>query len=159
MRNSYLFPYKWKVVSCVVFVIMVGLFFSDIIWSIDYNFNFLDVRMPAITSKPLFGERSFFTMQDTNLTYPFFITLLIASGLVYGFSKERQEDEMISELRKESLIWAVYANYTVLLLSLFLLFDFDMIGLIIINVFTLLIFFILRFEWKKYQLQKSSYEE
>lgn len=159
MKNSYLFPHQWKLVSRVIFFLMVILFFADVVWNIEYHFNFLDVRMPAITVKPLFGERSFFTMQDTNLTYPLFITLLIASGLIYGFSKERREDEMISNIRKESLVWAVYANYAFLLLSLFLLFDFDMIGLIIINVFTLLIFFILRFEWKKYQLKNSSDEE
>jgi hypothetical protein len=138
---------------------MIAVFFTDILWSMNYDLSILDVRMPAITKKPLFGSRTFFTMQETNLTYPILMLLLIGSGLVYGFSKERLEDEMISDLRKESLVWAVYVNYIVLLISLFLLFDFDMIGLIIINVFTLLIFFILRFEWKKYQLKRASHEE
>ena len=159
MNTSYLFPHRWKLWAGFVFIIMVGLFLVELIWTVNLSFEFLDVRVPAITSNPLFGERSFFTMVHTNLTFPIFITLLIGSGLVFGFSRERREDEMISEIRKESLVWAVYVNYSVLLVSLFLFFNFDAIGLIIINVFTLLIFFVLRFEWKKHQLKKSSHEE
>jgi uncharacterized membrane protein len=145
--------------SGITFMIMVILFFVELIWSVNFHFDFLDVRLPALTTNPLFGERSFFTMTNTNLTFPILITLLIGSGLVFGFSKERREDEMISEIRKECLVWAVYVNYLILIICMFLFFDFDALWLIIINVFTLLIFFVLRFEWKKHQLKNTSDEE
>ena len=159
MNHHYLFPYKWKNASQIVFILLVLLFTADLIWNIDYSISFLDMNLPVITSKPLFSDRSYFTLQSTNLTYPLLLMLLIISGLVYGFSKEKNEDEMIADIRKVSLVWAVYTNYTVLILSLFLLADFDMIGLIVINVFTLLIFFIARFEWKKHQLKSVGDEE
>lgn len=158
MKN-YLFPYKYKKVGLLLFTIGFSLFIMGMLFNVDVELSFLDIRMPVIMTNPLFSEREYFQMVETNISIHLIILTIIIGGLLFGFSKERIEDELISDIRKSSLIWAIYFNYSILILSLFFLTDLDMIVMTVFNVFTLLLFFIIRLEWKKHQLQKASDEE
>ena len=55
----------------------------------------------------------------------------------------------------ESLIWATYVNYLVLLVAILLLFDFTFFNVMVCNMFTVLIFFIVRFHYVLYKSKKS----
>jgi len=82
------------------------------------------------------------------------------SSLLVAFSKEESEDEYISKIRLESLVWAVYFNYAILLISSLFIFDFAFLWVMIFNMFTILLFFIIRFNWQIYKLKKFvHYEE
>ena len=82
-------------------------------------------------------------------------TLLVLSGLfLIAFSKEKIEDEQITRLRLEFLQWAVYFNYFILILSLFLTNGIDFIDILRLNIWIPLIFFIVRFKWKLFQLNR-----
>ena len=65
--------------------------------------------------------------------------------LLIAFSKEKVEDEMISQLRLESLQWAVYVNYLVLGVLILLVHGGLFFSVMIYNLFTVLIVFIIRF--------------
>lgn len=158
MKN-YLFPNKYKKVGLLLFTIGFSLFIMGMLFNVDVELSFLDIRMPVIMTNPLFSEREYFQMVETNISTHLIILAIIVGGLLFGFSKERIEDELISDIRKSSLIWAIYFNYSILILSLFFLANFDMIMMTVFNVFTLLLFFIIRLEWKKYQLKTASHEE
>ncbi|MDF2431352.1 MAG: hypothetical protein JWP44_983 [Mucilaginibacter sp.] len=86
----------------------------------------------------------------------FFIatTLLVAIGLfLIAFSKEKIEDEQISQLRLDSLQWAVYFNYFLLITSLILTNDIEHV--LFLNLWVPLIFFIVRFRWVIFRLNRS----
>ena len=159
MKNTYLFPHRYKKLGLLFFSVGFTLFIMAFLFNFETGLSILEVKMPVIMTNPIFGDREFFQIVETNITMHLIILSIIIGGLVFGFSKERVEDELIGDIRKSSLIWAVYFNYSLLILSLFLLADFDMIAMIVLNVFTLLLFFIIRFEWKKYQLKTASNEE
>jgi len=77
-------------------------------------------------------------------------TLLMAIGLfLAAFAKERIEDEQISQLRLDSLQWAIYVNYLLLIVSLILTNDTQHI--LFLNLLVPLVFFIVRFQWKIFQ--------
>ncbi|WP_339686314.1 hypothetical protein [uncultured Nonlabens sp.] len=158
MKN-YLFPNKYKKIGLLLFVAGFTLLLMGFLFNVDVELSYLDIKMPVIVTNPFFSERQYFQMVETNISLHLIILSIIIGGLVFGFSKERVEDELISDIRKSSLIWAIYFNYSLLILSLFFLADLDMIMMIVLNVFTLLLFFIIRFEWKKYQLKAASHEE
>ncbi|QJP34798.1 hypothetical protein F0365_10555 [Nonlabens sp. Ci31] len=158
MKN-YLFPNKYKKAGLLLFIVGFTLFIMGLFFNVDVELSFLDIRMPVIMTNPLFSERQYFQMVETNISIHLIILSIIIGGLMFGFSKERIEDELISDIRKSSLIWAIYFNYSILILSLFFLADFDMLMMTVFNVFTLLLFFIIRFEWKKHQLKTASHEE
>jgi hypothetical protein len=159
MKNSYLFPNKYKKIGLLLFVAGFTLLIMGLLFDVDVELSYLDIKMPVIVNNPIFSERHYFQIVETNITVQIIILSIIIGGLLLGFSKERVEDELIRDIRNKSLVWAVYLNYSLLILSLFVVVDLDMFTMIILNVFTLLLFFIIRFEWKKYVLKKTSHEE
>ena len=71
--------------------------------------------------------------------------------ILIAFSKEKTEDEMIGQLRLESLQWSVYANYLVLALAIMLVYDSAFFNVLVYNMFTMLVVFIARFRWLIYR--------
>lgn len=155
MKN-YLFPHRFKLPGMILFIIGLCLLLLSFfeIYIPDW-----EVPFPYITYEALFGEREYFVIKEMSLGTILPILLYIIGGLFFGFSKESQEDELINAIRKNSLVWAVYINHIVLLVMLLFIGGFDFFGVIIMSSFSLLLFFIIRFQWKKYQLNTTSDEE
>ena len=163
MKSNYLFPHKYKKFGWMVLVptLVVGLitFFNE------YEPSFLNFNMPAIFMEsvgfpPDQANDRLFGMVKNNILNEIIGVTLIISSLIVAFSKEKSEDEYIANIRLESLVWAVYVNYGILLLSFMFVYDFAFFRVMVFNMFTLLFFFIIRFNWQISTLQKSaSYAE
>jgi len=80
------------------------------------------------------------------------ILLIIFGLLLIAFSKEKTEDELLSQLRLDSLQWAMYLNYAIFAICVILFHGLHFLPVIIFNVITPLVFFIIRFRWKVYLL-------
>ena len=99
-------------------------------------------------------------MVSNNILNEILGILVIVSSLFVAFSKEKSEDEYISKIRLESLVWAVYFNYGILLFSFLFIYNFSFFWVMLFNMFTVLVFFIIRFNWQISVLKKSAvYEE
>ena len=158
MKLNYLFPNKFKKIGWFILIpsVLVGL--VSLIY--EYEPNFLDFNVPAIFINDFFKDKQLFGMVNNNILNEIFGILIIISSLFVAFSKEKSEDEYISKIRLESLVWAVYVNYGILLFSFLLIFDFSFLWVMIFNMFTVLLFFIIRFNWQISKLKKSArYEE
>jgi hypothetical protein len=86
----------------------------------------------------------------------FFIstTLLMSLGLFFvAFASEKIEDEQIKHLRLDSLRWAIYINYLILIISL--VFVNDTAHILELNLWVPLFFFIIRFRWVIFLLNRS----
>ena len=86
----------------------------------------------------------------------FFIctSLVMVTGLfLVAFAKEKMEDEHIWQLRLDSLRWAIYINYLILIISL--VFIEDVGHMLDLNLFVPLLFFIIRFRWVMVRLNSS----
>ena len=73
------------------------------------------------------------------------------------YTKEKIEDEFIFKLRNDSLVWAIILNYVVLLLTVIFIYEGNFFTVLVYNMFTPLIFFIIRFNFLKYK--SRSHEE
>ncbi len=82
---------------------------------------------------------------------------IIIGGLLVGFTKEKVEDEFIYKLRKDSLVWAIIFNYAVLIFTIIFVYSLTFFDVLVFNMFTPLIFFIVRFNFLKHK--SLSYEE
>ena len=154
MKVNYLFPRKYKKIGWLILIpsIIIGLVTHLLVYEPD----FLDFKVPAV----FFDDGLTFKLFNTNILNEVFGILIIISSLLVGFSKEKLEDEYISKIRLESLVWAVYVNYGILLISFLFFFDEAFLEIMIFNMFTVLLFFIIRFHWQISKLKKSaSYEE
>jgi hypothetical protein len=129
-----------------------------------YNFKFIGLFIIVLAHLPITHFLKQHDLVNTNpagLFTPahiFFISnlLMIVIGLLMiAFSKEKIEDEQISQLRLDSLQWAIYVNYTVLVLSLIFTNGIDAVDVLKLNLWVPLIFFIVRFRWALYRLNSS----
>lgn len=137
----FLFPTWLKIPGLILFALslLLGIFF------IIFNFepNFLEV--PAFN---IFGNTEIFGMGKTNNLIDESISLgIIIGGLFAGFSREKHEDEYINILRLESLVWAVYINFFILILAIILISGIGFLNVMMYNMFTILIFFVFRFNF------------
>ena len=158
MKLNYLFPNKYKKIGWLIFIpsAIIGL----ITLILDFEPNSLDFNVPAIFIEELLGDKHFFGIVNNNILNEILGVLILLSSLLVAFSKEESEDEYISKIRLESLVWAIYFNYAILLISSLFIFDFAFLWVMIFNMFTILLFFIVRFNWQIYKLKKFvHYEE
>ena len=154
MKLNYLFPNKYKKVGWLILIPSV------ITLILEFEPNSLDFNVPAIFIDELFGDKHFFGTVKNNILNEILGALILLSSLLVAFSKEESEDEYISKIRLESLVWAVYFNYAILLISFVLIFDLAFLWVMIFNMFTILLFFIIRFNWQISKLKKiAHYEE
>ncbi len=81
---------------------------------------------------------------------------VIAAGLIIGmllvaFSKEKIEDEYINKVRLESLQISVLINYLLLIICILLIYDVEFLSVMTYNMFTILLLFIIRFNFIIYR--------
>jgi len=157
MKLNYLFPNKYKKIGWLILIpsAIIGL----ITLILEFEPNYLDFNVPAIFIDEFFGDKHFIGIVNNNVLNEILGVLIILSSLLVAFSKEKSEDEYISKIRLESLVWAVYLNYAILLISFPFIFDLSFLWVMIFNMFTILLFFIIRFNWQISKLKKSAHYE
>ncbi len=157
MKTHYLFPNRFKKIGWLLFIsgIILGVV-SEISQS---DFAFLNVKVFAIADQAIFGKTVFFTISESNILGEIVGLLLIIGAIFIAFSKEKSEDEFISRIRLESLVWATYINYAILIFTIVFIYGLAFLDVLVFNMFTLLIFFIIRFNWVLYKTKKQVRDE
>ena len=158
MKLNYLFPHPYKRIGLMLLIpLMIAGWF---IINFDVEPEFLDFEVPALFVDEIFGDKFMFGLTENNILNEIIGVALIICFLMVAFSKEKQEDELIEKIRLDSLVWATYANYAVLLFSMLFVFGMSFFWVMICNMFTILLFFIIRFNWQVRALNKNmSHEE
>lgn len=160
MKTSYLFPYRFKKASGFLFWITLLLLFSYVMFDSYGNFEIKTKVFAVVGDTGLLGGNAWFSWVENSIVDEILFIVLIISGLIYAFSKEKIEDEMVSKIRLDSLVWATYFNYISILLCYMFLYGFAFLNVMMIALFSHLLFFIVRFRWVMYKQNKSlSYEE
>jgi hypothetical protein len=159
MKLNFLFPNKYKKIGWLILIPSAIIGLSTLIY--EYEPSFLDFNVPAIFVDELFSvNKKTFRMVTNNILNEILGVLIIISTFLVAFSKEKSEDEYISKIRFESLAWAVYFNYAILILTFLFIYDFAFLWVMVFNMFTVLLFFIVRFNWQISKLKTTtSYEE
>ncbi len=153
MKTNYLLPNKLKKFGWVFFIIGFALWILSMIFTSEPDF--LNFKVFAISDTFIFSDELFFEMTENNVFDEIIGLLLIFGSIFIALSKEKSEDEFISKIRLESLVWATYINYAILVLAILFIFGFSFFTVLVYNMFTLLIFFLIRFNWMIYKLKKS----
>jgi hypothetical protein len=143
MKSRFLFPYWCRYLGW-------GLVIAHVPMSIIGRYNGMINPLDSAPATPaLFsGEHLFFICTSLVMTLGLFIA---------AFSREKIEDEQIWHIRLDSLRWAIYINYLVLIASL--IFIYDTAHILELNLWVPLIFFIIRFRWVIFRLNRSLHKE
>ena len=151
---NYLFNYKYKKISGWIFYlsIPIGLF---LLWN-DRIHDVFVVNVFSIFSYEWIGsERTGFGWIENGLGDEIFTLLIIISGLVNSFSKEKIEDELISRIRLESLSLSLFISFGFIIISTFLVYNLIYMYVLVFNLFLIILLFNLIFKVRLYKHYKS----
>ena len=162
MKTRFLFPNSFKTLGWVLFVPSFILFLLQIleVFPVDEGNSFMNIKTFAVYNDLwLFNEKGFFKIITNNISDEVITLSIIIGGLFIGFSKLKNEDEMISKIRYESLVWATYFNYAIFVFCTLFIFGMVYLNVLYFNIFTLLLFFIIRFHYMIYKLNKTNQDD
>ncbi len=176
MKHLFLFPHSFKKPALVVLILtLLTVFFVDKDYKVnvkeydtetgvtafgyfvhiyDSEYGFFCINEYVESSESYRSENRYVDIRNTLEG-----SLLILSLLIFAFSKEKREDEYIQKIRLDSLLWATYVNYGLLFLAFWFVWGFDFFSVMVYNMFTHLIIFIVRFTYFKYKLKLSTKHE
>jgi hypothetical protein len=152
---KYLFNYKWKRISGWIFylTIPVGMYllftdsFEDLLKIQVFSLFHYETIFTTSDTENIIGSRGFQWIEngfvDEILTF-----VIIVSGIIHSFCKEKIEDELISKLRMDSLVISLYINYGVLIFFNFFVYELSYFYVMVFHLFTILILFNLIFRYK-----------
>jgi hypothetical protein len=158
MTHKLLLPNRFKKIGWLLLIpaTIAGIFVS----LQGYDSFQITIKTFALLNTQILGSREFFSIIETDITNTLVGVLFISGALLVGFSKEKNEDEYIANLRLTSLIWAVAVNYLLLLFCFLFVFGAAFLTVMVYNMFTVLIIFIVRFNYLIYKNSNTaSYEK
>ena len=151
---NYLFNYKYKKISGWIFYLLIpaGLF----LLLTERIQDIFVVNVFSIFSYEWFGsERTGFGWIENGLGDEVFTLLIIISGLVNSFSKEKIEDELISRIRLESLSLSLFISFGLIIISTFLVFNMNYMYILVFNLFLIILLFNLIFKYRLFKHYNS----
>jgi len=158
MKTHFLFPNKYKKIGWFLFV--PALFME--LYSILFSFNlddYLNINVFALYQDSIGEVPNFFKVIHNSISDELLTISLIVGGLLICFTKMKNEDEYISKIRYESLVWSTYLNYALILFFTIFIYGISYLNVLFYNMFTLLLFFMIRFYYMIFKLNKSASDD
>lgn len=143
-----LLPYSWKVAGW--FLTLAGIVLGALYNWFDFRFS-----IPVFAVYSSFLRTKMFETFKTNFADETILLLLIIGLGLIVFSKEKIESEYLDSARTKALVRAVILNNIFLLFSILFVYGSGFIGILVINLFSLSLFYLFFFYLLK-QKAKSS---
>jgi hypothetical protein len=157
MKSNYLFPYRFKKIGWLL--IIPGVILGILYLAFEMEPKFLEIPVFAIALDTFMGKTRWFTVTENNILDEIITALIVAGGIFVAFSRQKSEDEFISQIRLESLVWATYVNYAILIFTALFIYDMTFFWVLVLNMYTVLFFFIARFHWALYLIKNKDNNE
>lgn len=118
-----------------------------------------EIKLPVEPSISVFGyfgnaftnASNSFRLDSIELLPNLISVLFLCGGLLVMFSKEKKEDEFINQIRLHALQFSVFVNYALLLLCILFIHGFAFLDVMVYNLFTIIIIYIVRFQYLIYK--------
>ena len=96
--------------------------------------------------------------------YGYFVNNIAIIGTIIGAilatcSREKIEDEMISSIRLNSLLTALYIHYAIIVVASLLVYYLDFLYVMLYGMFTILIIFMVVFRLRIWRMRKEERDE
>lgn len=147
MLKQILLPNYFKLIGWILLIPSAILGFFLMLSDLESTLK-INSKVFALYNDEIMGSQRHTGIISTDITNTLVGVFFILGAMMVGFSKEKKEDEYVSNLRLSSLMWAVWVNYVLLLLSFIFIYGMGFFHVMIYNMFTVLIIFIGRFNIK-----------
>lgn len=163
MKTKNLLPNRWKPLGWVLLVLFIPVGVWSLISDDDFPIQ-AQVTIPwpfgdpySLSGTVSNGGTDISSSSDVNENSSGTVTLnlideiislaLIAGLFLTGFARVKNEDERTAQMRLGALQWAIYGNTLVLVLCIVFVHGLPFLSIMIYNMFTPLLIFVLRFHW------------
>jgi hypothetical protein len=157
MLNKMLLPNRYKKIGWIILI--PSTIFGILLSYADFEGYQLQTSVFAFFSDGIFSNAQSFKFIHTNISNTLAGVFFIIGAMLVSFSKEKNEDEYIAEIRLSSLLWAVCISYILLLLAFLFVYGTPFLSVMLYNMFTILIVFIIRFNYLLYRNSKTAADE
>lgn len=140
--NNLLLSYRWKFAGLVTAL-------AGIVFAITYLFFDFTFKIPVFAVYSSFLETNYFTSFSTNFSEELILLLLLCGFGLIIFSKEKKESECLDAIRLKSMARACIANMIFLLFSVLFVYGSGFIAILVINLFSFFILYLLFFYLRK----------
>jgi hypothetical protein len=140
--KKFLLPYPWKFAG--IFLSLCGIVLAIFYFWFDFRFT-----LPVFAVYSSFLETKMFTTFNTNFADDLILLLLLCGFGLIVFTKERIESEQMDLFRIKAVVIAFIANFIFLIFSVLFIFGSGFIGVLIMNLFSLPIFYLIIFNFLK----------
>ncbi len=147
MLKQILLPNQFKLLGWILLVPSAILGFLLMLSDLESTLK-INSKVFALYNDQIMGSQRHTGIISTDISNTLVGVCFILGAMMVGFSKEKKEDEYVANLRLSSLMWAVWVNYVLLLLSFIFIYGMGFFHVMIYNMFTVLIIFIGRFNIK-----------
>ena len=150
---NYLFDNKYKKISGLVFYLtsIIGLY----LLITDKIFDLFTLNVYSLFSESISDLTYGGGWIENGLGDEIFTTIIIISGLINSFSKEKIEDELISKIRLESLTMSLFISYSLVIISTFLIYNLSYMYVLVFNLFLIILLFNLVFKFRLFRHYNS----
>lgn len=157
MKKLPLIPTKYKPLGWIILIpsLILGIFLIVT----DLESSWLTLPVFAIIGSGILTETKYFSIIETDVILTITGVLIIVGGLLVAFSREKFEDEFISNMRLSSFQWAVFVNYAIMLLCFLFIYGPTFFTVMTFNMFTVLLLFIIRFNYLLFKNRQSMADE
>ena len=141
--QTYLFPSKFKKLGWILLIPFLTIFILLLSSNGGYEW---EIPVFAFVEIPVFSESNeWFAVIKNNIIDEIVYIGLMVSLLFIAFSREKDEDEYITKLRANSLVWALLVNSVLLVFEIIFVYGIAFFYVLIINQFSILVLYIMKF--------------
>lgn len=149
MPEIVLLPYKFRPAGTIL--ILAGLVLATLYIWFDFR-----VTLPVFAAVSAFYETKFFTMIHTNVADEFVLLSLLSGLALIAFTREKIEPAGIDLLRLRALFRSSVLNTLLLLAAIVLVFGGGFLGLLVFNLFSFLLFYVIFFRVSLFRLRRGT---
>ncbi len=117
-----------------------------------------ELPLPYLYSDYFTADR-WFSIQEDSVYNEIWIIGLLFSLTFIALAKEKDEDEMITKIRLESMAWALWVTIILFALDTLWVFGIGYMESTFLTLFIYLILFIIKFNYKMFKLKRYWYYE
>jgi len=148
MKNKMFLPFQFKIGGWILIV-------AGIILTIIYASTNLRISMPVLAVYSSYMEAKLFTIFTTNFAEELIMLLYVCGFLLVTFSRCRNEQESDNELRLIAIFKALIYNTIFLAFSILFIYGNGFMLVLVLNLFSTFIFYVLLFAWLKYKRKRA----
>ena len=151
MKTQFLLPFKFKKAGLYMLPLFVIMACIEV-----FGYKSLAQYIDWVLPLPgIYNDGSWFTTVTDSIYNEIWVIGILLSLSFIALAKEKEEDEMISKIRLESMAWALWGIVILFAFETLFIFGFSYMEFTFLTLFIYLLLFILKFNYEMYKVRKN----